>query len=741
MAGLVVSALVASCSSSTTGAGPDQKEEENDVSFVPQDLGASDAPRELAAGGDSSCGGGAACKTVDDCGDTPQCASSWSCLDGCCVPSYLDQGSACQTPCRTDGECDGAGGCEGGTSVACADEDGNLCTMPQCDEAQGGCVEVPVADGTEAATSNCWENVICKDGKPDMESAVASELAEGCQKANAELDPMGCVASVVCIDTLTECKEVYKDNGTACWTGAEDAEGEHCMGRSCQDGACKLDPALDQECGPADFPGTCEAACQACTTLTCHWIEDPDSPGTPVKKVRYCRPDAAIDASCDDGNGCTHGDVCALDVVGSGPLGKETLGLCSGVETTAADCLEEMLLPALPCLKAGTKCTAEGGCGLDQDAANQWCYPPAGVCFNKKETYCTHLDIADGKWNSQTGCHLVMSGAECDDGNPCTEDLCDGDGACNHEPLPNGTPCGEKKECQDGDCVSNCVPDCTGKECGSDGCDGTCGTCQDQNACTLDLCQDGGTCLFAPGNQGQPCTAPGICLGLCQGGLCTETAKEVCNGQDDDCDGVADEAADACPAGQHCEGNACVPGCNPVNGGWSSWSCGACSVTCGGGTQSCTRSCTNPSPSSGGADCVGSATTTQACNTQSCCVANAGEPCDNGYSQTVPGCDENYGCAQYWGVWYGSPAGCISKAQCDATPGCSMVEYTGPTCTYVGFAYYDPFKNVPDGSCFNSTSKGYPIENTWTKVIKGSGCTHNAWVSVPGTIHCDGTCK
>lgn len=50
----------------------------------------------------------------------------------------------------------------------------------------------------------------------------------------------------------------------------------------------------------------------------------------------------------------------------------------------------------------------------------------------------------------------------------------------------------------------------------------------------------------------------------------------------------------------------------PVDGGWSDW--GACSASCGGGTQ--TRSCTNPPPSGGGNSCSGN--DSQSCNNQAC---------------------------------------------------------------------------------------------------------------------------
>jgi hypothetical protein len=41
-------------------------------------------------------------------------------------------------------------------------------------------------------------------------------------------------------------------------------------------------------------------------------------------------------------------------------------------------------------------------------------------------------------------------------------------------------------------------------------------------------------------------------------------------------------------------------------------------VTCGGGSQNRSRTCTNPVPQYGGADCVGFAGENQDCNTHNC---------------------------------------------------------------------------------------------------------------------------
>ena len=59
-----------------------------------------------------------------------------------------------------------------------------------------------------------------------------------------------------------------------------------------------------------------------------------------------------------------------------------------------------------------------------------------------------------------------------------------------------------------------------------------------------------------------------------------------------------------------------------VDGGWSDWIPGICSVTCGNGTVLSIRECTNPRPAHGGKDCVGDNQYVKQCY-KGCC------PCTN----------------------------------------------------------------------------------------------------------------
>ncbi len=90
-----------------------------------------------------------------------------------------------------------------------------------------------------------------------------------------------------------------------------------------------------------------------------------------------------------------------------------------------------------------------------------------GVCQNGQPTYEICSD--EGKFcnvvNEQPvcgGCQPLCNGKQCGD------DGCGGScGTC-----PTGSGCSAE-----GECISGCMPNCAGKVCGDDGCGGSCGTC------------------------------------------------------------------------------------------------------------------------------------------------------------------------------------------------------------------------------------------------------------------------
>jgi MYXO-CTERM domain-containing protein len=157
-------------------------------------------------------------------------------------------------------------------------------------------------------------------------------------------------------------------------------------------------------------------------------------------------------------------------------------------------------------------------------------------------------------WVSQ-GAYNGLPAATCEctpscSGKQCGSDGCGGScGSC-----PSGTTCSGNQ------CV--CVPQCSGKQCGSDGCGGSCGSCPSGKTCS------GNQCVCAPQCGGKQCGSDG-CGGSC--GSCPDGT--ACSG-------------DQCVCAPECEGKQCGPdGC----GG----SCGDClaGTDCFEGQCVCTPQC------------------------------------------------------------------------------------------------------------------------------------------------------
>lgn len=112
-----------------------------------------------------------------------------------------------------------------------------------------------------------------------------------------------------------------------------------------------------------------------------------------------------------------------------------------------------------------------------------------------------------------------------------------------------------------------CTPDCTGKECGSDGCGGTCGVCPDGIGCEDNACKNIDPCLNLNCDDGDACTNDqcvvdgtnnkASCQNTFDDLLCPEICTPQCNGREcgpDGCGGVCG----ICVSGQGCDGGICV---------------------------------------------------------------------------------------------------------------------------------------------------------------------------------------
>jgi hypothetical protein len=503
--------------------------------------------------------------------------------------------------------------------------------------------------------SDCDDAITCTIDTCDPGSGLCMHVST-CNDANACTDdicgPTGCVHT----PNNTPC-----DDGNAC-TVMDACGGGSCRSGGpivCNDGdACTFDacsPALGCVHLPAcNDRNPCTAdACQPATGCSNTPVADGTSCADPnpcngaeVCAAGVCAPATPLD--CDDNNVCTielcdPAVGCRYTPVAAGAPCPDA-SVCNGLETCQGSTCQ-----------AGTPLGCDDGNACTTDSCNA-------------QSGCVHAPIA--------GCVTCTDSADCNDSNPCTADVCS-QGACQNGPVADGAPCPDGNACNGSEtCQAGaCQP-------------GTPVDCDDNNPCTLEVCDPLTGCQHLPVLDGTPCADATLCNGAetCQAGLCQPGAPLDCNDGNpctgDSClpvsgcqqspspDGTPCSDGDACNGAETCQSATCVSGSPPDCSDTNPCTLDLCDPASG---------CIHPGVPNGTA-CGDSDVCNgiEACQSGSC-VTGAAPNCDDGNACTIDDCNPLTGCAH---TQIPGCQPCSGPGNCNDSDPCTADVCSGGICQY-----------------------------------------------------------
>lgn len=292
--------------------------------------------------------------------------------------------------------------------------------------------------------------------------------------------------------------------------------------------------------------------------------------------------------------------------------------------------------------------------------------------------------LADGEYQGLqqcTACELDL----CDDGNPCTNDFCDGDG-CATEELEDGTDCGGGAACTDGICVGGVCGDGfvqQGEECDGEAIVSSCadlgfdsGTLSCTLGCSHDTsmcCNDdvGSTCVDGDAYWVDSCGNVGSLREECGSGLCVQTGPNEVG-----CEEVPETCGNgSLDPGEPCDGGLFGPGGDCIGQGFDSGTIqcnAACSLDtsmcctanayqqCHGGDVYWYDSCGqlgSKADECGAGACYDTGSRTAECEVCECAAGTCCDGCSFSPLGTIcqPDADTDYGCP--WGTGAGDDVG------------------------------------------------------------------------------------
>jgi len=448
------------------------------------------------------------------------CPPGSSCLDCACA---LPCGADLEFPCPPDRQCvDGF--CIPNPCVGVRCDDGFRCDAGAC---------VPLCQGID-----CGDGLRCRDGRCEVDDCF--HFPEDC--GSGEVCVRGACAPDPCAGVDCRAGQYCRDG--ACVGSCVDRVCP--AGQSCVDGDCAHDPcdgiACDGERRICD-PATGECADDRCAGVDCPLGSVCESPGGD------CVPDECFVTRCPEGLVCERG-VCDRP----GPH-EETVRARHILATGSGGC---------DCTAAGRP-IGPGSAGLLAIALvgmllarRRWFAVVAVASASlligcEVDPYCTNCpspgpgseEPGDAGWIEYDASAEADAG---DGGAPCVpgaEELCNGrDDDCDDE-IDEGIDFGSPAHC--GTCDNVCSYPHTFPRC-------------DDGACGVDHCDVGFFDL-----DGDPANG---CEYAC---LPSRQDDTVCNGTDDDCDGLVDEEVDTASDPDNCgvdeQGHPlCGNHCRPLHG-------------------------------------------------------------------------------------------------------------------------------------------------------------------------------
>ncbi len=474
-------------------------------------------------------------------------------------------------------------------------------------------------------------------------------------------------------------------DGGVCWLNEVDA------GPGDGDADPATDTAADLTETTADVAETtltCTPACSAseqCIAGVCEPLPPPDA--------WACAKSAFADGeTCDCGCGAPDPDCAG----GAKPVvGCKTAGAC-GADGTCPACVPSC---------TGLECGDDGCGGLCGTCVD----PSKPACKNGICQACT--PDCDGKDCGDDGCGgscgTCGSDQLCKVGMcqfPTAEESCLGNcGGFASSGCACTADCGKTESCCIDVGVCGCIPDCSGKTCGDDGCGGACGFCGDGTSCL------GGSCAMTGGCETSFCNGHGTCAAAdvqctCASGYAGVTCNQCASGLVGypkcvaPCTDVAQcDDKDGCTLDICAENQVCI---HPV-------------ITCNDG-NACTDDVCDPV-----AGCVQTPNAAVICEDGNACTT--GDICDAGtcVGGSAANCDDGNACSD---DACEAPGGCVHTDHdggCDDGDVCSTVDVcVNQTCTAAGSVSCD------DGNaCTNDLCNA-----------KSGACSH---VSAPAGGSCD----